>query len=135
MTETAHDGLMRHLNAGLAIINGQKPAQPVSRAAMTPFRREKLRDMAYHQNRVGSPIVHELLDGIDRLSDDIAAAQAVIDKLPVYADTGKPFVRGVDVEWIIDGALVKQLSRWITDYGPTYSTSAAALAAQEASKP
>jgi len=80
-----------------------------------------------------------------------AELQAIVEKLPKYADTGKPFVPGRDEAWIvtIDGIVSKvrgvmpyghddfkwEFNRkgdWVT--GPAYSTQAAAEAAKEATE-
>ena len=90
---------------------------------------------------------------INCAQQELAAAQAVIEKLPVYADTGKPFVLGLDKAWIAEESGVFSVDRavkarhWLFVYtrcdlppsqhdlvrytiGPAYSTQAAAEAAK-----
>jgi hypothetical protein len=58
---TPEEGLIQHLNAGLAMLNGQKPQGPVSQAAMTPERLEDLRN-GWQHNATAECVVE-----IDRL--------------------------------------------------------------------
>ena len=78
----------------------------------------------------------------DRQTRLLEEAQAVMDKLPKHADTGKPFVPGRDAAWAIDeGEIIPVEMRWREQWewpvpggfqvGQPYSTAAAALAAKE----
>ena len=96
--------------------------------------------------------------GYEVLLAHYLSAQAVVDKLPVYADTGKPFIPDKDGAWVIDcqwpdspphpAPVVRTYwnygtAKWAFDiqtpmgsgirmvYGPAYSCKAAALAAKE----
>ena len=86
-------------------------------------------------------VVGDLLDEIDRL-------RATVAKLPVYADTGEPFVPGRDEAWVIplrDAIIVHPVWTLASDddgewrymaastvyYGPAYSARAAARAAMK----
>ena len=69
---------------------------------------------------------------------EIAELQAVVDKLPKYADTGGPIVPGVDEVWQVSGCFDSHCP-WKSTIGDSwhlpglksYSTEAAALAAKE----
>jgi len=37
--------------------------------------------------------------------------EAIVDKLPVYADTGETFVLGVDKAWVVVDCMVRQVMR------------------------
>jgi len=112
-----------------------------------------------HLDTIDACIPMNLANPGQALLDRLAAAQAVVDKLPVYADTGKPFIPDKDGAWVIDcqwpdspphpAPVVRTYwnygtAKWAFDiqtpmgsgirmvYGPAYSCKAAALAAKEA---
>ena len=79
----------------------------------------------------------------------IAELEAIVDKLPKYADTGERFIPGHDDAYVVEGDLVSDVLAGTFDlvlgwgwtitvnghgvYGPAYSTPEAAEAANEAS--
>ena len=91
---------------------------------------------------------------LQALAKNIAELQAIVDKLPKYADTGKPFVPGRDEAWIAVGRTVFRVAHGrVFDPGGwaysasrspraksyvmtrvVYSTQAAAEAAKEATE-
>jgi hypothetical protein len=47
------------------------------------------------------PVVEDLCDLRDKLLEDVELMEPLIAKLPVYADTGRPFVPGPDKVWVV----------------------------------
>lgn len=73
---------------------------------------------------------------IARLGERLEQQAATIAKLPVYADTGRAFVPGVDHCWAYDRATGRRVAvssslqcigdKWASKYGPTFYSTAAA---------
>jgi len=79
--------------------------------------------------------------------------KSIVDKLPIYADTGNPFVPGVDEAWVVAEGVVMKMDNgvWERDEGiweytvrtefdeyyysgPAYSTTVAAVLAAKDKK-
>ena len=115
--------------------------------------RDAMAEMDFGNDRVNA--VLSIIDDVmpcaplgQPLLDRLAKAEATIAKLPKYADTGKPFVPGVDPSWVVspkNGVWNPRCDVYfqhgVSDKwgwneggfvtGPFYSTEAAALASKE----
>ncbi len=76
---TPEDGLMRHLNAGLAMLNGQKPKRQENQVAMTPERLEDLRNGWQHNATTECIVEIDRLWGLEAAVEDDALLHMAIE--------------------------------------------------------